>query len=203
MMPSSLTTWPPESNFTLKQWIACQMKAQTKSYKMRARVAGLSSKNVDEFLSAAPSMQPQCKVEGARVRHLARHPEVNLNLLTMADILNKPSSSLFTCTLIPIDEQIIVQQGSEGQHRRAQMCILKSPWSRASDSSNANWTWLQRWAHQIIALLLVFTIRTYISDSLEKFVANTGSVPNFGPLDTGADEKYLQDSCGVSPRTPN
>ena len=95
MMPSSLTTWPPESNFTLKQWIACQMKAQTKSYKMRARVAGLSSKNVDEFLSAAPSMQPHGSVERARVRHLARHPEVNLNLLTMADILNKrPNQAL-------------------------------------------------------------------------------------------------------------
>ena len=89
MIPSSLTTWSPESNFILKQWIACQMKAQTKPFKMRARVAGLSSKNVDEFLSAAPSMQPQCLVERARVRHLARHPEVNLNLLTMVDILNK------------------------------------------------------------------------------------------------------------------
>ena len=86
MMPSSLTTWPPESNFVLTQWIAIQMKAQTEPFKMRA---GLSSKNVDEFLSAAPSMQPQCLVERARVRHLARHPEVNLNLLTMVDILNK------------------------------------------------------------------------------------------------------------------
>ena len=204
MMPSSLTTWPPKSNFTLKQWIACQMKAQTKSYKMRARVAGLSSKNVDEFLPAAPSMQPlswtsksatPSKTSWSQFEsiddgwHLKRKP--------------KPSPSLFTCTLIPFDEQIIVQQGSKGQHRRPQMCILKSPWSRASDSSNANWPWLQRWAHQIIALLLVFTICTYISDSLEKFVANTGSVPNFGPPGTGADEKYLQDSYGMSPRTPN
>ena len=48
---------------------------------------------------------------------------------------------------------------------------------------------------------LVFTIPTYIFDSLDKFVANTGSVPNFCPLGTGADEKYLQDSYGVSPRT--
>ncbi len=92
MMPSSLTTWPPESNFVLTQWIAIQMKAQTEPFKMRA---GLSSKNVDEFLSAAPSMQPQCLVERARVRHLARHPEVNLNLLTMVDILNKsPNQAL-------------------------------------------------------------------------------------------------------------
>ena len=81
------------------------------------------------------------------------------------------------------------------------MCILESPWSRASDSSNANWTWLQRWAHQIIALLIVFTIRTYISESLDDFVANAGSVPHLCPLGTGADEKYLQDSYGVSPRT--
>jgi len=99
MMPSSLTTWPPESNFVLTQWIAHQMKAQTKPFKMRARIAGLSSKNVDEFLSAAPSMQfkmqPQCLVERARVRHLARHPEVNLILLTMVDILNKsPNQAL-------------------------------------------------------------------------------------------------------------
>ena len=96
-----------------------------------------------------------------------------------------------------------MQQGSVGQHRRPLMCILESPWSRASDSSNANWTWLQRWAHQIIALLIVFTIRTYISESLDNFVANAGSVPNFCPLGTGADEKYLQDSYIVSPRTPN
>ncbi len=95
MMPSSLTTWSPESNLILKQWIECQMKAQTKPFKMRARVAGLSSKNVDEFLSAAPSMQPQCLVERARVRHLARRPEVNLNIFTMVDILNKsPNQAL-------------------------------------------------------------------------------------------------------------
>ena len=68
------------------------MKAQTKSFNMRVRVAGLSSQNVDEFLSAAPSMQPQCSVERARVRHLARHPEVNLNLQTMVGILNKSSN---------------------------------------------------------------------------------------------------------------
>jgi hypothetical protein len=50
MISSSLTTWPPESNFILKQRIACQMKALKKSFKMRVRVAGLSSLNGDEFL---------------------------------------------------------------------------------------------------------------------------------------------------------
>ena len=78
-------------------------------------------------------MQLLCTVERARVRHLARHPEVNLNLLTMVDILNKsPDQALhYSPALIPFKEQIIVQQGnfqgSEGQHRRPQMCILESP----------------------------------------------------------------------------
>ena len=87
------------------------------------------------------------------------------------------------------------------------MCILESPWSRASDSSNANWTWFQRWAHQILALLIVFTIRTYISDSLDNFVANANftlaqsHIFAHWALGTGADEKYLQDSYGMSPRT--
>ena len=73
------------------------MKAKTKSFKMRVRVvAWLSSKNVDEFFSEAPFMQPQCSVERAKVGHLARYPEVNLNLLTMVDILNKsPDQTLY------------------------------------------------------------------------------------------------------------
>jgi hypothetical protein len=55
------------------------------------------------------------------------------------------------CKLIPFNEQIVVHQGLEGQHRRPLMCILELPWSRASESSNANWPWFRRWAHQIIA----------------------------------------------------
>ena len=87
------------------------------------------------------------------------------------------------CTLLPFKEQIIVQQGSEGQHRRQHMCILESPWSRASESSNANWPWFRRWAHQVIALLIVITIHAYICDGLDKYVANTGPpVSNFRPL---------------------
>ena len=34
-------------------------------------------------------MQPPCAVDRARVRHLARHLEVSLNLLTIIDILNE------------------------------------------------------------------------------------------------------------------
>ena len=86
----------PESNFILKQRIACQMKALKKSFEMRVRVAGLSFLNVDEFLSAAPSMQPHGSVERARVRHLARHSECYLNLLTTVDILNESPKQALT-----------------------------------------------------------------------------------------------------------
>ena len=72
------------------------MKALKKSFEMRVRVAGLSSLNGDEFLSAAPSMQPHGSVERARVRHLARHSEVNLNLLTIVDILNESPKQALT-----------------------------------------------------------------------------------------------------------
>jgi len=65
------------------------MKALTKYFKMRMRITGLNGLMVEESQSAAPSMQPQCAVDRARVQHLARHLEVSLNLLTMIDILNE------------------------------------------------------------------------------------------------------------------
>ena len=65
------------------------MKALTKPFKMRMSITGLNHLKRDELQSAPLFMQPQCAVERARVRHLARHPEVNLNLLAMVDILNE------------------------------------------------------------------------------------------------------------------
>ena len=65
------------------------MKAPTKPFKMRMRITGLNCLIADEFQSAASFMQPQFAVERARVRHQARHSEVNLNVLTMVDILNE------------------------------------------------------------------------------------------------------------------
>ena len=65
------------------------MKALTKNFKMRMRITGLNDLIVEEFQSAAQSMQPQCAVDRARVQHLARHIEVSLNRLTMIDILNE------------------------------------------------------------------------------------------------------------------
>ena len=65
------------------------MRALTKPFEMHMHVTGLNYLIRDELQSAPLFMQPQCAVERARVRHLARHPEVYLNLLTMVDILNE------------------------------------------------------------------------------------------------------------------
>jgi len=62
------------------------------------------------------------------------------------------------------------------------MYMIESPSSRASQPSNANWPWLRIWAYQTKALPIVFTICTYICDSPDKIVENTGPpVPNCRP----------------------
>ena len=76
------------------------MKALRKPFKMRMRITGNNHLIGEEFQSAAPFMQPQSAVERARVRHLARHPEVYSNLFRMVDILNEsPNQALqYSCT---------------------------------------------------------------------------------------------------------
>ena len=94
-----------------------------------------------------------------------------------------PSPSTFTYTLEPFNEQVIVQQGSEGQNRRPQMYILESPWSHERSFLERKLTLITKMAYQTIALLIVFAIRTYIYDSLDKIVENTWPpVPNCRPL---------------------
>jgi hypothetical protein len=56
---------------------------------MRMRITGLNDLIVEGFQFSAPSMQPPCAVDRARVRYLERHLEVSLNLLTIIDILNE------------------------------------------------------------------------------------------------------------------
>ena len=162
------------------------MKAPTKPFKMRMRITGLNCLIADEFQSAASFTQPQFAFERARVRHQARHSEVNLNVLTMVWHLKRkpwPSPSTFTYTLVPFNEQVIVQQGSEGQNRRPQMYILESPWSHERSFLERKLTLITKMAYQTIALLIVFAIRTYIYDSLDKIVENTWPpVPNCRPL---------------------
>ena len=160
------------------------MKAQTKSFNMRVRVAGLSSQNVDEFLSAAPSMQPQCSVERARVRHLARHPEVNLNLQTMVGILNKSSNQALHYS--PAHLYLLMSRSSCNKGRKVNTGVHKCAyWNHLEVARVTPRTLIDldyKDEHIKLQLFLVFTIRTYISDSLDKYVANTGSVPNCCPL---------------------
>jgi hypothetical protein len=75
------------------------MKALRKPFKMRMRITGINHLIGEEFQSAAPFRQPQCAVERARVRHLARHPEVYSNLFRTVDILNEsPNKALkYSC----------------------------------------------------------------------------------------------------------
>ena len=42
-----------------------------------------------------------------------------------------PSASIFTCKLIPLNEQALVQFGSEDQNCRSKTCMLTSPRSHA------------------------------------------------------------------------
>ena len=67
------------------------MKALTQHYKMRIRITGLKYLISEEFMFAGPSMQQQRGVDRTKMRHLARHPELNLNPLIMVDSLNERS----------------------------------------------------------------------------------------------------------------
>ena len=69
------------------------MKALTIHFKMRVIITRLTYLSGDEFQSAGPFMHPQCSVSRTSLRHLARHPKLNLNQLTMVDSLNECSNS--------------------------------------------------------------------------------------------------------------
>ena len=64
------------------------MKALTQCYKMHIHITVFKFLIVDEYLFAGPSMQQQRGVDRTKMRHLARHPELNL---IMADSLNESS----------------------------------------------------------------------------------------------------------------
>ena len=140
------------------------------------------------------------------MRHLARRPEVNLKRLTMVDILNKsPDQALHYS---PAHLYLLRSRSSCNKVRKVNTGVNSCAyWNHLEVARVTPRTQIEldyKDEHiKIKTLLIVFTTRTYISESLDNFVANAGSVPNFCPLGTGADEKYLQDSYIVSPRTPN
>ena len=67
------------------------MKALTQCYKMHIYITVFKYLTVHEYLFAGPSMQQQRGVGRTKRRHLARHPELNLNPLIMVDSLNERS----------------------------------------------------------------------------------------------------------------
>ena len=75
--------------FILKLWMAYQMKALIQHYKIRMRIIGFKYLINEEFQFASPSTQRKLAVDRFIMSHLARHPELNLNLLIVVDSLNE------------------------------------------------------------------------------------------------------------------
>jgi hypothetical protein len=69
--------------------MAYQMKALIQHYKIRMRIIGFKYLIGEEFQFASPSTQRKLAVDRFIMSHLARHPELNLNLLIVVDSLNE------------------------------------------------------------------------------------------------------------------
>ena len=88
--PISLWNW----------WIACQMKALTYPYKMRICITGIKYLIGKNFSVQVHPCSKSVQLTEAKCWYLARHPELNLNLLTTVDSLNEsPYQNLqYSCT---------------------------------------------------------------------------------------------------------
>ncbi len=89
MMPSWLTTRPPETNLIQKIVDVMSNESPKKTLQDAHEYYWPQLPYRKKIQFAALFMQPQCAVDRARVQHLARHIEVSLNRLTMIDILNE------------------------------------------------------------------------------------------------------------------
>ena len=181
------------------------MRALTKPFKMRVRVPGLNYLIGDK---SSLQLHPCCR--SAQLNEQEWTPSkaswsqlesVNNN----RHLKQKPSPipSIFTYKLQPLNEQVIAQQGSEGQNRCPKLYMLESHWCRARQPSDGKLTWLRIWAHQTIALLIFITIRSYMCDSLDNIVENIGPpVRNWNCRPLRQIKKYLQDILW-EPSDPN
>lgn len=88
--PISLWNW----------WIACQMKALTYPYKMRICITGIKYLIGKNFSVQVHPCSKSVQLTEPKCWYLARHPELNLNLLTTVDSLNEsPYQNLqYSCT---------------------------------------------------------------------------------------------------------
>ena len=98
------------------------MKALTQCYKMHIHITVFKYLIVDVYLFAGPSMQQQRGVDRTKMRHLARHPELNLNPLIMVDSLNKRSFEIFE--YVSTHFYLSLSRSSSNKGRKAQSVVL-------------------------------------------------------------------------------
>jgi len=170
------------------------MKALTKPFKMRMRITCLNYFIGDELQYAALFMQPQCAVDRARVRHLARHPEVNLNLLTMIDILNESPDQALQYSRKHF--YLLMSRSSYNKGRKVKPASTNvHVWITLKSRESAL-------EHKLALITKMSISNESIIDSLHDFHLHLwqswrnrwkywASSPKLSP--TGADEKHLQD----------
>ena len=142
MTPSWYSTWPPESNLILK--IADSMSNESPKKTLQDAHAYYRNQSPNRWrISVCSSIQAAAgAVERARVRHLARHPEVYSNLFRTVDILNEsPNKALkYSCTHF----YLLMGTSSYNKGRKVQTgvheCIRENhPWVTRGPPTNANW----------------------------------------------------------------
>ena len=104
---------------------------------MHIRVTGFKYLIVEEYLFEGPSIQQQRAVDRTMVRHLARHPELNLSRLIMVDSFNESPYQVLQYSyrhFIPFFEHNVEKEGPEGPNCRQYEYRLKSPMCYASSS---------------------------------------------------------------------
>jgi hypothetical protein len=94
------------------------MKALTQCYKMHIHITVFKYLIVDEYLFAGPSMQQQRGVDRTKMRHLARHPELNLSQLILVDSVSECPNQVLQYSYrhsIPFFEHNVEKEGQKAQ----------------------------------------------------------------------------------------
>ncbi len=94
------------------------MKALTQCYKMHIHITVFKYLIVEEYLFAGPSMQQQRGVDRTKMRHLARHPELNLNPLKVVDSLTEKSFQILE--YVPTHFYLSLSRSSSSKGRNDQ-----------------------------------------------------------------------------------
>ena len=110
--PISLWNW----------WIACQMKALTYPHKKRIRITGFKYLIGKNFSVQVHPCSKSAQLTEPKYWYLARHPELNLNPLIMADSLNE--SSFQVLQYISLHFHLSLSRSSSNKGWKAQSVVL-------------------------------------------------------------------------------